>query len=370
MDKAARAVRRSSVKLMSLGAGHGDLNVLISEVKDMRTTAKAFMNAQSAASQDLLKWAANEENRALQDIANQLAELNLVWTEVQREFCEHIKEYRHMYEMILEGEKHLAQSKHNFAACELREMRIRKELKKAFKKASESELQMLENRLAQAERAKDLAQVEVADKARENEAVKLIRMKGGLLKVSETYMEFAKKCSVIFEAQKQIALFLPDVHTQDLEDIKYTGSGATKHYVQVAKEKVRQYRQHKYDHCSLPHHYCEALSSVCFVSSHFSRAPPPYTISEGKGDEVIATDPGSHYTFSYGTTVADANLSPRRRSNNASSNTTTTTTSLSFTPASTVIPSRLADPRPIVDYDPDWDSDYEDLTGAMGGAKI
>ena len=40
-----------------------------------------------SASQDLLKWAANEENRALQDIANQLAELSLVWTEVQREFC-------------------------------------------------------------------------------------------------------------------------------------------------------------------------------------------------------------------------------------------------------------------------------------------
>ena len=39
------------------------------------------------ASQDLLKWAANEENRALQDVANQLAELNLVWTEVQRDFC-------------------------------------------------------------------------------------------------------------------------------------------------------------------------------------------------------------------------------------------------------------------------------------------
>ncbi|XP_076471005.1 uncharacterized protein LOC143300942 [Babylonia areolata] len=368
MDKAARAVRRSSVKLMSLGAGHGDLNVLISEVKDMRTTAKAFMNAQSAASQDLLKWAANEENRALQDVANQLAELNLVWTEVQREFCEHIKEYRHMYEMILEGEKHLAQSKHNFAVCEQREMRIRKELKKAFKKASEAELQVLENRLAQAERAKDLAQVEVADKVRENEAVKLIRMKGGLLKVSEAYIEFAKKCSVIFEAQKQIALFLPDVHTQDLEDIKYTGSGATKHYVQVAKEKVRQYRQHKYDHRSLPHHYSEP--------------PPPYTIREEMGDEVISMDPTSHShcTFSYGSVMPDANMSPRRRSNNAS-NTAATTTTTTSTPrgfgsssssssAAVLVPQSLSDPHAIVDYDPDWDSDYEDLTGAMGGAKI
>ena len=42
----------------------------------------------------------------------------------------------------------------------------------------------------------------MADKIRENEAVKLIRLKGGLLKVSEAYTEFAKKCSIIFEAQR------------------------------------------------------------------------------------------------------------------------------------------------------------------------
>lgn len=331
---------------MSLGAGHGDLNVLISEVKDMRITAKAFMNAQSAASQDLLKWVANEENRALQDVVSQLAELNLVWTEVQRDFCEHIKDYRHMFEMILEGEKHLAQSKHNFAACEQRELRIRKELKKAFKKASDAELQMMENRLAQAERAKDLAQLDVADKVRENEAVKLIRLKGGLLKVSEAYTEFAKKCSIIFEAQRQIAQYLPDVHEQDLGDVKYTGSGATKHYVHVAKEKVRQYRRNRYHDLSLPHHYTEP--------------PPPYTIS----DMVISTDPGTHYTFSYGTVVAEGNLSPRRRSDNSSVTTASTTTS------STILQPTISDPPTIIDYDPDWDSDYEDLTGAMGGAKI
>jgi hypothetical protein len=50
----------------------------------------------------------------------------------------------------------------------------------------------------------------VADKLRENEAVKLIRLKGGLLKVSEAYTEFAKKCSIIFEAQrvKMFSFFL------------------------------------------------------------------------------------------------------------------------------------------------------------------
>lgn len=346
------------MKLLSLGAGHGDLNVLISEVKDMRTTAKAFMNAQSAASQDLLKWAANEENRAMQDVANQLAELNLVWTEVQREFCEHIKEYRHMYEMILEGEKHLAQSKHNFATCEQREVRIRKELKKAFKKASDAELQMLENRLAQAERAKDLAQLEVADRVRENEAVKLIRLKEGLMKVSEAYSEFAKKCSVIFEAQKQVVYLLPDVHSQDLEDIKYTGSGATKHYVQVAKEKVRQYRRRKYD----PH-----------LTPQYMEPPPPYSPGFITAETESTTEPAcsSSRTTTPQTTTTLAgsqSLSPRRRSDNTCTTSTHTHTTSSV--AATDLPPSLGQSRTIVDHDPDWDSDFEDVTGAMGGAKI
>jgi len=29
---------------------------------------------------------------------------------------EHLKEYRHMFDMILEGEKHVAQSKNNFVS--------------------------------------------------------------------------------------------------------------------------------------------------------------------------------------------------------------------------------------------------------------
>ena len=37
---------RSGVKLLSLSGGHGDLNVLVSDIKDIKNCAKAFMNAQ------------------------------------------------------------------------------------------------------------------------------------------------------------------------------------------------------------------------------------------------------------------------------------------------------------------------------------
>lgn len=408
------------MKLMSLGAGHTDLQVLLSEVKDMRNTAKAFMNAQNAVSQDFLKWAVNEENRALQDVANQLAELNLLWTEIQRELGQHLKEYRYMFEMILEGEKHVAQSKNNFAVCEQREIKVRKELKKAFKKRSTAEIQTLEGRLSQAERAKDLAQIEVTDRIRENEAVKLIRLKGGLMKLSQAYSDFARKCTVVFDAQQDIVQQLPDVLDQDLEDMKYTGSGVTRFKVQQAKEKVRNYRRSR-------EHYS--------IHQKFSEPPPPYTVSDDQYSSSIcpssrttsprrristavespsATEAGNTSTKSPLSKTCSG-MSPAMSSpppvtvlpapeRPADSLVTSLPTGLSSPPvfksspglgtsAASSPPQQLQDsrlgtppslPTPglnpsssggqsagLVDFNPNWDNSYEeDLSGAMGGAKL
>ena len=41
----------------------------------------------------------------------------------------------------------------------------------------------------------------VADRIRENEAVKLIRLKEGLTKLTHAYSDFARKCAVVFDAQ-------------------------------------------------------------------------------------------------------------------------------------------------------------------------
>lgn len=69
-----------------MGTGHCDLKMVISELKDVRSSAKAFMVAQNTALLDLLKWATKDENRAIQETFTQLAELNALWTEVQKDF--------------------------------------------------------------------------------------------------------------------------------------------------------------------------------------------------------------------------------------------------------------------------------------------
>ncbi|KAK6183969.1 hypothetical protein SNE40_002287 [Patella caerulea] len=321
MEKAAKAVRRSSARLLSFGAGHSDLNVLISELKDMRNSQKAYANAQTSACQDFLKWSTNAENRALQDVANQLSELNTLWTEVQREFTDQLKEYRQTWEKVLEGEKHVNQSKNNLAACDQRENKIKRELKKAYKKAPRSELEALEAKLSQAEQAKDFAQLEVDERMRENEAIKLIRIKEGLLKLSNSYIDFAHNTAVVFESQRNIALQLPDVHDQELEDIKYTGSGATKHYVMKAKDEIKKNKERA-------------------ARSPYYEPPPPYSPTDN-----VTSDSSINSSLNSST---NHGASPRRRS---------------------LPPSHG---RQITAEDYEWksDDDGEDLTGAMGGFHI
>jgi hypothetical protein len=350
MEKASKAIRRSGVRLKSLGGGHSDLNMVISELKDVRQAAKAFMQAQNSAAQDMLKWSVHDPNRAVQDVVSQLAELNSLWTEVQKEFTENLKDFKYQFEMILEGERHVDQARNHMAACEQQELKIKKELKKAAKKATTEELNRLEIKLGQAERAKDLAQLEVIDRIRENEMIKLVRFKDGMVKVSEAYVELATKCAVIFEAQRDISHHLPDIHGRDIHEIKYTGSGATKQTVMRARDKVRGYRRH---------------SHLIPRSLPVEEPPPPYT--QHYCDNISISKP---YGLTAPTPAYNMNVVAARNLEVVDNNCDNRQYHPRFIP-----PRQRAEPScPRPDSQQEvvrWNNDYEDdLSGAMGGAKI
>ena len=77
---------RSSVRLRSAGSGHTDLQLVISEIKEMRAAARWFQSSQTSAIGDLLKWSLRGENRAIQETAAQLVELNMIWSDAQKNF--------------------------------------------------------------------------------------------------------------------------------------------------------------------------------------------------------------------------------------------------------------------------------------------
>jgi hypothetical protein len=72
--------------LKSMSSGHQELNMVISQLRDVRSTAKAFATAQNTASHDMLKWSSSEENLAIRDTFVQLSELNALWSVAQKDF--------------------------------------------------------------------------------------------------------------------------------------------------------------------------------------------------------------------------------------------------------------------------------------------
>ncbi|CAG0882325.1 unnamed protein product [Cyprideis torosa] len=238
MDKANKLIRRSGARLKAMGDGHQDLHMVIAELRDVKNTAKAFASAQQSATQELFTWSSRQDNRAIQDVMTQLTDLSVLWNEIQMEFIEHVRNFRSQFEMVLEGELIVDSAHAHMGVCEQRESKLKAELKKAAKKATSDELRQMENRVFQAERNKDLAQLEWLDKSREHEIVKLIRIKEGLLKMSDAYLDMFSKGQYVFQAQRDIAALLPDVQGRELADVKYTGSGATKQAVTRARVRV------------------------------------------------------------------------------------------------------------------------------------
>ena len=55
------------------------------------------------------------------------------------------------------------------------------------------------------------AQVELTERLREHEAVKMIRLKKGLVKWSNAHKEMAAKSHLLFSATHDIAQLIPDV---------------------------------------------------------------------------------------------------------------------------------------------------------------
>ena len=80
-------IYRSSVRIRSAGSGHTDLQLVISEIKEMRAAARWFQSSQTSALGDLLKWSLRGEYRAIQETAAQLVELNMIWSDAQKNFA-------------------------------------------------------------------------------------------------------------------------------------------------------------------------------------------------------------------------------------------------------------------------------------------
>lgn len=285
MNKATAALRRSSIRLKSsFTSGHSDLNIIISDLKEVRSTAKAFMLAQQTAWRDMAKWASKEHNNTINNSLTHFIQLSDLWTDVQSEFLEQVTKFKYQFDMILEGEQRIDKIREHLAACEQRESKLKKELKKAAQKGTVDDVKEIEEKIAEAKSSISVAQIEITERLSENEATKAVRIKEGLSKLSDSYIDVAQKSLIIFQAQKEIACGLPDrteIEGRGIQDIQYTGSEQAKLAVHKAVEYVSLLKRQSPYSPGAPSApgSTSPPSVVSHASSTIPAAPPPYSPS-------------------------------------------------------------------------------------------
>lgn len=137
--------------------------------------------------------------------------------------------------MILESEQTIDKARSNVSNCEQIEVKLNKELKKSVERFGNfcEESRKLEEKVRDAKRTTEIAKLEgniinifwikkyreyyfiyntysVTQKDDDNKINKLIRIKEGLKKLTESYAKLSQKCTIVMHAQKIVVNQLPD----------------------------------------------------------------------------------------------------------------------------------------------------------------
>lgn len=297
-------LRRSSAKLRSLGSGHGDLILAISQWKELRSATKALLAAQEATSNDLLKWSSKEENRAIKDIMERFSDLCSLWTESVKFALDDLKEVRNHFEVILEVEKSVDTAKSLVDTAEAKEVKLRKEEKKIKKRSHLDcdELKDIQIKIAKTQRDKDYAESEANSKIKENELVKMIRVKEAMKKFCNSQVELCDKNKIAFSAGSELIEQMPELTPQALDDnildMIYHGKPKTLQIVMRAKEALQNKGENNRNQSS-PMEYgstCRPIPSSppaydeihrqLPTNPYFNAASPETPINNSRGNDM------------------------------------------------------------------------------------
>lgn len=166
--------------------------------------------------------------------------------------------------MIMDNEKQIQTAHSSLDAAESKETKLRKELNKSLNKRNSSNFDIgdLELKVSAAERAKNDCKLKLDEITREMAVVKMIIVKGALVKMSKDYMNLANKCGMIFSASQSIARNIPDVDASNVNDVEFTADDQNKRIVSSTKDIL------------------ESLNTTSMnSSSHLDDKPPPYSLN-------------------------------------------------------------------------------------------
>eukprot|EP00096_Caligus_rogercresseyi_P012317 TRINITY_DN5119_c0_g1_i1.p1 TRINITY_DN5119_c0_g1~~TRINITY_DN5119_c0_g1_i1.p1 ORF type:complete len:355 (+),score=110.15 TRINITY_DN5119_c0_g1_i1:96-1067(+) len=242
----SRTLKRSGVKFYAKCSNHKHLHRVLSQIKDVVGDSKTLSSSYALTMKDMEKWASKEEYGAYGDVFTGIAEIASYQIEVQREQMEIWSEFRKVFESLLDSQRNVEDKREKIEELEGKETKLKKELKKrsGSKNFSSGDLNALTAKLQAQEEETKTAQSSVSTLARENESIKLLQTKNGLLKLFDGLLEANEKSAIILKAQKRLSEALPEVPdtAMNLNELPYEGSVHTTRIVLNAKEQIKNYR--------------------------------------------------------------------------------------------------------------------------------
>jgi len=239
MRRASQSLRRGGVRLRSIGSDQADLQMVISQVKEVRETAKAFAKSQTSAIQDLVAWSAKTEQKILRDTMAQVCELFTLWNEVQVDLIFHIKDMQHQFEKILDGEKQVEKVRASYNAAEAKVSKLKKEARKSVPEVSTNQFKSTLEKLEEAKNDEKIALKEVEDIAARHEVTKLNLCRNALIKISDGYRQYGQLCEMIFNVQGKVCSRIPEASINNCRNFQEFDNEPGEYLVKNCKEKVK-----------------------------------------------------------------------------------------------------------------------------------
>ncbi|CAI8002075.1 hypothetical protein GBAR_LOCUS3319 [Geodia barretti] len=178
-----------------------------------------------------------------------------------------MKEYKRVYERILEMDKRLDIAKKQLQVCEDRERKLQREMVKGSKAPG-----ITQDKLQQAVDARNLASTELTSQKRETDALKLASVRAGLLELSQSWASLGRKCAVLAESQMELAQLIPDVNTRLEEIPPYTDAHESQKIIYSTRGKLEHLEPPKYSSAAL----ATSFSSPSSSTSSLPPYEPPY----------------------------------------------------------------------------------------------
>ncbi|KHJ41277.1 hypothetical protein D918_08608 [Trichuris suis] len=213
------------------------------ELNHLIPLTQALVEHQLKAAEKLLLWSVRENNRAIENVNNDCAELMHIWNDVHRVFSGLIEQAISELRQI-RGEESMSRAlrdaQKRVAQCIEKEAKLRKDRRRALKWLKGGSIRLLELRLEETSHERQAAEYYLDQVRAERKAVTMICYKKAMTRFSETCALIGKCSQIVFDTERELISQIPDVAGESVFEMEYTPSARASHTLATVKQRLEE----------------------------------------------------------------------------------------------------------------------------------